>query len=236
MKRKLIWIVLFALVLGVSPLSQLGAAVEYQVDVSSRYIWRGFDLNPQNKPVLQPSVTFALGDSGLSLNLWSSFSFVSKDLNEVDVTLSYDFQLSKDVAVTVGLIHYGWYFVDGFTFKDNTTQEFYATLGFSRLPLAPEVTVYYDFGSGDGLYLELGVSHSLRLSDDLNLDLSGSLGYNDKLWVTESGFSDLTFGASVPFNVGKVTIAPFLNITFVLMDAVNPHIGNEIWSGASIIF
>jgi uncharacterized protein (TIGR02001 family) len=236
MNRKLIWIVLFALLLGTSSLSHLDAAVEYQVDVSSRYIWRGFDLNPQNKPVLQPSVTFTLGDSGLSLNLWSSFSFVSKDLDEVDVTLSYDFQLSEGVAMTVGLIHYGWYFIDGFSFKDNTTQELYATVGFSRLPLAPELTVYYDFGNGDGLYLELGVSHSLRLSDELNLDLSASLGYNDKLWVAESGLSDLTFGASVPFKVGEITISPFLNMMFVLMDAVNPYIDNEIWGGASIVF
>ena len=236
MMKKTIWIVLFALFCGLSPVSHLSAAVEYQVDMSSRFIWRGFDLNPQNKPVLQPSVTFTLGESGLSLNLWSSFSFVSKDLDEVDATLSYDFQLSEGVAMTVGLIHYGWYFVDGFTFKDHTTQELYATLGFQRLPLAPELSVYYDFGNGDGLYLKLAVSHSLRLSEELNLDLSASLGYNDNLWITDSGLSDLNVGAAVPFKIDNVTVSPFLNFTLVLLDAVNPGVDNEFWAGISIIF
>ena len=236
MSKKYLWIAIIALLLGLSPLSHLDAAVEYQVDLSSRYIWRGFDLNPQNKPVLQPSVTFAFGDSGFSVNLWSSFSFVAKELDELDVTLSYDFQLSKDIAMTVGLIHYGWYFVDGFNFKDNTTQEFYVTLGFSRLPLAPEVTLYYDFGNGDGLYIELGVGHSVPLSEELSLELSASLGYNDQLWIGDSGLSDLNFGASVPFKIGKVIISPFLKMTLVLLDAVNPGIDNEIYGGASIIF
>ncbi len=214
----------------------LEAGVEYQIDVTSRFIWRGFDLNPQNKPALQPGVTFSFGESGLSLNLWSSFSFSARELDELDVTLTYDFKLTRNIALAIGLIHYGWYFVDGFTFKDNTTQEIFATIGLPDLPLAPELTLYYDFANGDGLYFELGIGYSVPLSEELSLELSATLGYNDKLWIAESGLSDLSFCASVPFKIETVTISPSFNIMFILLDAVNPGTNNEIWGGVSIVF
>lgn len=214
----------------------LTAGVEYQVDVASRYIWRGFDLNPDNKPVLQPSVTFSCGDSGFAVNLWSSFSFEAKELNEIDVTLSYDFKMPEDFSLSVGFTHYGWYFNEGFKFKNHTTQEFYVAFGLPKVPLAPNLTVYYDFGNGDGFYLLLGVGHSLPLSETINLDLSASLGYNGKQWIGESGLSDLNFNVTIPFKVGKVTISPFFNVTLILLDAVNPDVDNEIWGGVSLVF
>lgn len=214
----------------------LEAGTEFQVDFSSRYIWRGFDLNPQNQPVLQPSITHSFGDSGFSVNVWGSFSFENKELHEADLTLSYDFKTAENFSLSIGLIHYGWYFTEGFDFGDHTTQEIYITAGLPKVILGPSLSVYYDFNNGDGFYVSLGLGHSVQLSDQLNLDLSASLGYNGEQWIDESGFSDLNLGLSVPFKIDKISISPFVKITFVLMDAVNPEVDNEFAFGASLVF
>jgi len=158
--------------------TRLNAGVQLGLDFNSRYIWRGFDLNPNNEPVLQPSVTVTFGDTGLALNVWNSFSFIDSALHETDMTLSYDFSLNKDISVSIGFIQYGWYFTKGFSFKDNTTQEFYVTAGLANLPLKPSLSFYYDFNNGDGFYASLGVGHSLKLSGANTLELSATLGYN----------------------------------------------------------
>ncbi len=236
MKRSKVTLLISLLFLSCAFCSQaLDAGVEYQVDVASRYIWRGFDLNPNNKLVLQPSLTYSFGGSGFAVNLWSSFSFERKEMNEIDVTMSYDFKLPENYSLSIGFTHYGWYFNDGFKFKDHTTQEVYVSVGLPKLPLAPNLTVYYDFANGDGIYVLFGVGHSISLSEELNLDLSATLGYNGKQWIGESGFSDLNFNVSIPFKVGKVTISPFFNVTFILLDAVNPEADNEIWAGVSFV-
>ena len=214
---------------------QLYAGVSYGVDFSSRYIWRGFDLN-NNKAVLQPSITYGFGDSGVSANIWGSFSFDYKELNELDLTLSYEFKNLKDIALTVGFVHYGWYFVDDFKFEDNTSQEFYLTAGLTNLPLSPTFSFYYDVNNGDGLYASLGIGHSLKLNETLTMDLSASLGYNGKQWIDESGFSDLNFGVSIPIKLNKLSVSPFLRATIVLMDEVNPGVDSEIYFGVSLAF
>ena len=66
------WIFLFAVAL-------LPGAVAPQVDLVSRYVWRGFDLLPDNHPAIQPSLTIDLGESGFSLNVWSSFALAQRD-------------------------------------------------------------------------------------------------------------------------------------------------------------
>ena len=44
-----------------------------QVDLVSRYIWRGFDATPDgNTPSLQPAITLNLPKSRLSFTTWSS--------------------------------------------------------------------------------------------------------------------------------------------------------------------
>ena len=226
----------FLIIMGFFSTFCLEAGQVYQLTFTSRYIWRGFDMNPPNKPVLQPSITFDFGKSGIALNLWGSFSFENKQVNETDLTLSYTFKTPESYSLSVGFTHYGWYFAKPFKLKNNTSQEVYISAGLPKAFLNPKVTVYYDFNNGDGTYVVLALAHSLKLSEKLVTDLSASLGYNGRQWINQSGFSDLNFGAAVPFNLDKVTISPFINITFILMDAVNPGIDNELTIGASLWF
>lgn len=228
----------FALVLSFILFTpNLKAEVVYQVDVASRYIWRGFDLNPHKKPVIQPSIDLAFGQSGFSLNLWSSISFVRKDLNEFDLTLSYATDLSKDVSLTAGFIHYAWYLTENFKFEDNTSHEFFLTIESPTVFLHPSLSIYYDFTVGDGIYLLLEIGQSFPIFKKFGADLSVSLGYNGGQWLTEGsdpGFSDLNFGLTIPYQSGPFQISAFVNYSIVLLDVIGEE--NHLWFGMSFSY
>ena len=210
----------------------------FQADTMSKYIWRGFDLFAPNNPAFQPSATYTFGKSGFSANVWTSFSLGDRKIykydDEIDLTLTYSFKTPEDYSLSVGLIHYGWYFDKVFSFKNSTTQEFFVSAGFPHAVLQPSLTAYYDVNMGTGLYVSLKVGQSLQLADGLPLNLSACLGYNSRQWIDTSGLSDLTFCVTLPIRVGPLTIAPLINYTFVFLNEVNPK--NEFWFGLSLIY
>ncbi len=215
----------------------LAAQFEFQADVMSRYIWRGFDLYGNNHPAFQPSLTYSFGESGFSVNLWTSFALgnreVYKDYDEIDLTLDYAFSLSENIDMSVGFIQYGYYFGGKEVSQEATTQEFYVSAGLPNAFLAPSLTMFYDVNVGSGLYVLLEGSHSLALTENLGLDFTAGLGYNGKQFIDESGLSDLTLGVALPIKLGAWTLAPCLKYAFVFLEAVNDE--NEFWFGISLI-
>jgi len=225
-------IIALAIVLMTAPL--LPAETEWRLDLCSRFIWRGFDLNPQNQPTVQPSLTHRISDSGFFVNIWSSFSFVDRTVNEIDFSLFYDFMLSEDYTVILGFNHYGYYFNRPFRFRPHTSQEVYASLALPVLFLSPMATVYYDFNQGSGLYAEFRGEIHLYSSPTLSALLTASLGYNDRQWIPDSGWSDLSFEASFPVSLNGLKITPRMTYTFIFLDSVNPD--NELAFCVAIIF
>jgi len=213
----------------------LDAEVVCHLDFSSRYIWRGFDLNPHKKPVLQPSIDLELGRSGFALNLWSSFSFANRELNEFDLTLSYSKDLTKDVSMEAGLIHYAWYFTNNFKFKDDTSHEVFFSCGLPNLFFTPSFSIYYDFTVGNGLYIQMEIDHSFPIHNNVEMALFSSLGYNGGQWLAErsdSGFSDLNFGLALLFTAGRFQTLAFFNYTIVLLEAIGKE--SHFWFGLSV--
>ncbi len=227
-----------AVLAALLPAVPAAAQWSFQVDTMSRYVWRGFDLYAPNHPALQPSLTYEFGDSGFSANVWTSFALGGRAAykydDEIDLTLAYAVPTSENVSLSVGLIHYGWYFDRGFRFKTGTTQELFVTAGLPEAFLQPALSVYYDLNLGSGLYASLKIGRSIPLSGRLALGLSAALGYNARQWIETSGLSDLTLGASLPIEAGGLTIVPLVNWTIVFLDEVNP--GNELWFGLSLAF
>ncbi len=211
----------------------LPGAVSGQVDLVSRYIWRGFDLLPENHPAIQPSLTIDLGASGFSLNVWSSFALahraVFKHSDEIDVTLSYSFKVAEGWELAAGFTNYCYWFADDFKFRDNTSQEVYATVAGTDLPLSPTLSVYYDFNLGSGLYVTLGGSHELKISENVNVEVGGLIGFNSRQYIDKTGFSDIDLYARVPLAVGKLTLTPSFNVMIPLLGEVNEDV--EIWFG-----
>ncbi len=213
----------------------------YQVDFTSRFIFRGIDILSNNNPAIQPSITYTFGESGFSLNAWASFAFTERErckyLDEIDLTLTYVFKTPEKYLLEVGFTNYGYWFSSSHKFKNMTTQEFFIKAGLPTLLFSPALTAYYDINQGDGLYLLLSGVHTVALTKNINLDLSAKLGYNAGWCIPEGakkGFSDLTIGAAAPFKAGKITLTPFVNYTFVFLDAIN--LDNEFWFGISVIF
>jgi len=237
MKKRTITLTLLSLILYcflfTTPLTAEGP---FTLDFNSRYIWRGFDLNPNNHPVIQPSLSFPLGDTGFSIDLWGSFSFEDKEGYETDITLTYELTQSENLSLSIGLIHYGWYFSQDFTFKDDTTQEIFISLALPKLPLSPTLSLYYDFTNGSGLYALCEISHDILLSNHITLKLNSSLGYNEGQWIEGSGFSDVVLSVSLPLHIGNISLTPFLGTVFILLDEVNPGVNNEIYMGLSLNF
>ncbi len=66
---------------------------------------------------------------------------------------------------------------------------------------------------------------------------SASLGYNGGQWLAEGsdrGFSDFNIGISLAYAWNELRIIPFVNYTFVLLDAIGKE--NHFWFGISLIY
>jgi len=228
--KKMISIFLIGLCLPAS----LAASMHIRCDLTSRYIWRGFDLNPDNRPALQPSITLGFGDTGLFLDIWSSISFEAKERGEIDLTLFYDFMISEDVSLVAGFTHYGFYFQNGFSWRRNTTQEFYLSGGLPSIFLSPAVSLFYDINRGSGFYGRVAGELPLRLSRKVRPLLSAALGYNRRLFIPDEGWSDLDLGLTLPLRFDRIEIAPYIFYTFVFLDSVNPE--DEFRAGIAVMF
>ncbi|MCJ7525925.1 MAG: hypothetical protein MUP71_12005 [Candidatus Aminicenantes bacterium] len=227
--------VLFLLICLGSAMLPLPGAVSAQVDLVSRYIWRGFDLLPDNHAAIQPAFTVDLGESGFSLNVWSSFALAQRGVfkysDEIDLTLEYAFKMPEGWELSAGVIHYGYWFAEDFKFKDHTSQEVYATVARTDLPLSPELCVYYDLNLGSGLYVTLGGSQEWKMSEKVNVEVGGLIGFNSRQYIDKTGFSDIGLYARLPLKAGKLTLTPSLNVMMPLLDEVNED--SEIWFGFS---
>jgi len=233
-KYYLLIIIFFGLMLFCS---NLRAEFAYQVDFTSRYIWRGFDLNPNKQPALQPSIEYSCEGCGFTLNLWSNISLNNKDFHEIDLSFTYDFKISRNFSLNAGIIFYGWYFVENFSFKEDTTQEFFISAGFPKLLFHPKLTLFYDFGNGDGFYVLLEGQYVHQFSNSIKTLLYSSLGYNGGQWLADGvdpGFSDFNVGFSLLFRTGRFEISPFIKYAFVLLDAIGAE--NHFWFGVSVKF
>ncbi len=214
-------IVASVFLLGCLPLA---AGFDVEVAYVSSYVWRGMDLYPKGTPALQPSITYTAGKSGFSVNLFASYVLSErdkhKDLEELTFTFNYDFALSENISLSVGMTNYGYYYIPNYTFKDGNTQEFYAVLGFPNIFLGPALSVFYDINLGDGVYISLAGAHTFNFSKTLALTLDFSIGYNGEQWIEESGISDVNVSASIPFKLGKITIIPAFYYTHVFLESL----------------
>jgi len=229
------FLVLFLFVCG--GLNTRAVEIESRVDFASRYIWRGFDLNPYRQPVIQPSVEVGWPEKGLALTLWSSFSFVNRAMNEIDLTVSYRRKISEFLVISGGLIHYGWYFTGDFRLGEDTSQELFVSAGLSCWGVQSDVTLFYDFTNGDGFYGLLSAQYPLKITRGLDMAVHASLGYNGGQWLAEEtnpGFSDLNAGLSVDWGIGPLIVGANVNYTLVLLKAIGRE--NHFWFGFSLSY
>lgn len=202
----------------------------------SKYIWRGYDIL-NDDPAYQPSLDFSFGDSGFSANIWGSFALKSgaEDLDELDYSLTYGRALSDGLDGALGYVYYDYPNVS----SSGDINEFWASLSFTGVFLAPTLSSYYDFPQ-EGGGPENGWYHSLSLGYDLAvpgfeeqvISLGAGLWYNDGASGAESGISHGTFDVSTEFTWRLFTITPSLHYQITagnVDDTINEE--DEFWGG-----
>lgn len=234
MGKKIAYIALTGLVLVFSAgifdarAEDKGLETSADVGVFTKYIWRGYELS-NDSVVVQPSAT--LGYKGFALNAWANIdtdSDAEREWNETDLTLSYDTSLGP-VSLGGGYIYYNMKGADD-------TQEIYVSAGYETF-LSPTFTIYRDIDLLPGYYMNLGLSHSLNLTENISLDLSGGFGYyissNDSMveYGTDKRYRGLqdglvSAGLTIPVNE-FLTAAPALSYSFPLSDKAEKFIGTS---------
>lgn len=218
------------LVVSLLVVSMFAAMAQATVDVNatyvSKYIWRGYDLNSA-QPAIQPGVSYAFGDSGVSLGLWGSYNVGStskQELTELDLTLGYDFSY-ESVDYSVGYTYYTFPNLSGASAKSG---EIYLGATLSQVMFTPGLTVYYDHDQGNGLYSALSAGY------DFGVVSSGlTIGYNSGQWAAKSGTTDITLALSKEFSVGSVTITPSASYALISDTSVNAN-SSEFWVGLDV--
>lgn len=235
--KKRIWpsftVVLVFLLFSSPVFSEVG----FQSDVTfvSRYIWRGFDTIADDRPAIQPSITFAFGKSGVWLNLWSAIALADPEFVELDLIAGYDKVCSKDITFSAGVGYFTFPSMSNYPDKNSTSPEVYAGVTASSFPLSPGLTFYYDFNLGDGVYTSLSISRDFRVKEkriQSIVSIAYTTQYQESDPPVDPGFSDICLGISTDFGFKKITLTPSLNYVIVPNETINDE--NEIWLGLSI--
>ena len=214
-----------------------GVTASADIGVYSKYIWRGYKLN-NDSIVIQPSAT--LSYKGFGVNGWANIdknSDAERAWNEIDLTLSYDTGVGP-VSLGGGYVYYNMKGADD-------TQELYVSAGYDTF-LSPALTVYKDIDLLPGYYLNLGLSHSINVTENMSLDLSGGIGYyiscNDDM--VEAGTNErykglqdglISAGLTMPVN-DYLTISPSVSYSFALSDKAEDFLGTSSNFYGGVVF
>ena len=231
-----------AVLLGLSAgnaFAQSEVSIDASLDALSGYVWRGGILGSDEKIVLQPSLTFGFGESGVALNVWGSAFAADRStldqVDELDFTLSYDTSLGEDgkIGLSLGFIEYTFPSLNA---GKKHSEEVYGGLSFDH-QLAPSITLYYDFGLIDDYYVTAGVGPEFPMGDGDNAPVFGlgaSVGISGDAYGGSAGFNDVTLTASVSWASGNWSFGPFAGYSYA-DDGVNVD-NSSFWGGVSVGF
>jgi hypothetical protein len=192
--------------------------VEFEItaDYNGKYVWRGQNLD--DDPAFQPG--FSATYEGFTFGIWGSMETTSINNNsgeftEVDHYIDYSADVPgvDGLGFSVGLVFYDF---PGTTVPRTT--EFYWGLSLDA-PLSPSVTFNHDIDEADGLYVSVGIGHSIELGEEspVAIDLSASYGwgdrsYNQYYWgLSDDSANDIALSAAIPFEIGGWSINPSIN-------------------------
>ena len=205
-----------------------------QIGVYSDYMVKG--KNEFDGTSIQPSIIagYHMDKLGsLGAKVWAHFSGeggdrTQEDFTEIDYTLSYSNKIGPISAAA------------GYTFrtfpdhyKDRETQDvIFTSLAAKKVPLKPYLSYYHDFEK-DYDYIELTLSHSYQVLDNLKITPFFALGYvenADGKTYKDDGFAHHSYGLAFDTYFEKVFVSPSINVTRELDRGAD----NEVWFGTNI--
>lgn len=187
---------------SLSAVAQDKFEVNLSADLLSRYIWRGFD--EESGVSIQPNLEFAW--KGFSLSAWSNGSFTNLDINEIDLTLAYNF-----AGATISVTDY-WWNEEGGSYGDYKNLHFYeaeAKYYFGdKFPLTASAAMM--FAGGDkspagrqnySTYFNL--SYDIECPADITLTPSIGATTTSYMYTDErvSGITEISLTATKPIKI-----------------------------------
>jgi len=218
----------FALILAVCGAIMLTtpsyAQLEIGGDFVTDYVWRGDNILDGN-PAIQPSINYPFAETGVTFNVWGSFSLADRDVgsvrkaDEMDITLSYDHS-HESMDISMGFIHYNFFQNDDWPDENTSTYEVYLGLGMNDLAFLPSLTIYFDPNEkgGDGMYVSLSAGGSWETNKGLTVNESISIGYMDQSYIrkeSDAGISDINYSIGTSLNKGNMSLSPTFTFTYI---------------------
>lgn len=225
MDKKIVMLVVVACLAGHSrcPAESPEHDVRFEVtaDAFSKYVWRGQNL--VDGWVFQSAVS--VGYKGLTGAIWGNLDLTDKndrsgEFTEIDYSIDYSGTVPgiDILGYSVGAIHY-----DFPTYDVSATTELY--WGFAlNVPADPSITVYHDIDEAEGIYVSLGVGHSIKADETLpvGIDLGAAIGwgnkkYNKFYWDTNgSELNDLALSVGFPLEIAGLSVMPSVSYVALL--------------------
>lgn len=137
-------------------------------------------------------------------------------LFNVQTSVGFFKPLSKKMSFYLGYVFFNFNLGEGW---DNASIA-YAGLA-ANLPLNPSITYNKVFGFGGGEYIEGNLSKNFPLTKNTGVNLSGKIGYNNKVMRDKVGFTHLEGNINIPIKLSdKVVLSPYINYFQALSDDV----------------
>lgn len=170
MSKFFLGLVLVGVVMVSTAAAEIEVSGDAYVNISSMYLWRGFDLS-NGDPVVQAGTDISF--NGFTLGFWGNYDIDTTNLNETNIVLDYTFDAGDLLSVSLGHILYALEDADGIL----TTGEVYAGVTFNTV-LEPNLTLYYDYDEFDGdIFVTASVGHSVAVADNLDLSIGALASY-----------------------------------------------------------
>jgi hypothetical protein len=195
------------------------------VAVASAYVWRGKEINDAS--VIQPQIALHLDK--WTISAWGTWDVkseaASSDRTRVDVQGDYGFEW-RNLQLKAGSVARIYHDDPGN--KASDTYEVFAQVAAADMALYPSVTVYYDFGTINGLYASLAIGETWECNSWIDAVLDVRLGVASDGFVerffagpndtdaaggvsvsgTRGGLVDFSSSLSFPIQCKSVVIAP----------------------------
>jgi len=255
MKNKLILFISLFIVFFSNSFVKADMFSESSLDISANYVqkymWRGFDLLPDDDSAIQPDFYFNIGNTGLYVGIWGSYALDSKwDIwDEWDFYGGYNLTVMEQTEYELNIDVGYTYFHFPNQNKDIDSQQLSLAFKLTNLlemfsnNLDPYLTIYYGFAAHsykddskqDALWVKLGVAYDFSVKGQ-NINSYLETFYNDGAGTfdVESGISHIALGMDTVFKVASINIQPKINYQWTIEDSVNDE--DEFWFECKAFF